>query len=103
MKKRVILSVITTGTIAGLSSQLWLFREPVNVTFNAEGTGLTSFEIVLNKKDDELFSRNNKAKIEVNLDTTSEITIPVYKAKHPKRFQIIASQDFPAGGGACIK
>ena len=102
MKKRVIISVITTGTIAGLSSQLWLFREPVNVTFNAEGTGLTSFEIVLNKKDDELFSRNNKAKIEVNLDTTSEITIPVYKAKHPKRFQIIASQDFPAGG-ACIK
>ncbi len=102
MKKRVILSVITTGTIAGLSSQLWLFREPVNVTFNAEGTGLTSFEIVLNKKDDELFSRNNKAKIEVNLDTTSEITIPVYKAKHPKRFQIIASQEFPVRGGGLV-
>lgn len=50
MKKRVILSTIITGTIVGLTSQLWLFREPVNVTFNAEGTGLTSFEIVLNKK-----------------------------------------------------
>lgn len=99
MKKRVILSTIITGTIVGLTSQLWLFREPVNVTFNAEGTGLTSFEIVLNKKDDELFSRNNKAKIEVNLDKISEITIPVYKAKHPKRFQIIASQEFPVKGG----
>lgn len=102
MKKRVILSIIITGTIVGLTSQLWLFREPVNVTFNAEGTGLTSFEIVLNKKDDELFSRNNKAKIEVNLDNISEITIPVYKAKHPKRFQIIASQEFPVRGGGLV-
>lgn len=99
MKKRVLLSIVITGIAAGLSSPYWLYRGPVNVTFEAEGKGQTTFEIVLNKKDDDLFSRNNKAKIEVNLDTTSEITIPVYKAKHPKRFQIIARQDFQTGGG----
>ena len=99
MKKRVLLSIVITGVAAGLSSQYWLYREPVNVTFEAEGKGQTTFEIVLNKKDDDLFSRNNKAKLEVNLDTTSEITIPVYKAKHPKRFQIIARQAFQPGGG----
>lgn len=99
MKKRVLLSIIITGIAVGITNPYWLYRNPVNVTFNAEGSGLTSFEIVLNKKDDELFSRNNKAKIEVNLDNISEITIPVYKAKHPKRFQIIASQDFPVRGG----
>ena len=98
MKKRVLLSIVITGVAAGLSSQYWLYREPVNVTFEAEGKGQTTFEIVLNKKDDDLFSRNNKAKLEVNLDTTSEITIPVYKAKHPKRFQIIARQDFQTKG-----
>lgn len=102
MKKRVILSVITTGTIAGLSSQLWLFREPVNVTFNAEGTGLTSFEIVLNKKDDELFSRNNKAKIEVNLDTTSEITIPVYKGKTPQKVPNHCQPRLSGRGGGLV-
>ena len=99
MKKRVLLSIVITGIAAGLSSPYWLYREPVNVTFEAEGKGQTTFEIVLNKKDDDLFSRNNKAKLEVNLDTTSEITIPVYKVKHPKRFQIIARQDFQEGGG----
>lgn len=95
MKKRVLLSIIITGIAVGITNPYWLYRNPVNVTFNAEGSGLTSFEIVLN----ELFSRNNKAKLEVNLDNTSAITIPVYKAKHPKRFQIIASQEFPVRGG----
>ena len=98
MKKRVLLSIVITGVAAGLSSPYWLYREPVEVTFEAEGKGQTTFEIVLNKKDDDLFSRNNKAKLEVNLDKTSEITIPVYKAKHPKRFQIIARQDFQTKG-----
>ena len=99
MKKRVLLSIVITGVAAGLSSQYWLYREPVEVTFEAEGKGQTTFEIVLNKKDDDLFSRNNKAKLEVNLDTTSEITIPVYKAKHPKRFKSMARQAFNPGGG----
>ena len=99
MKKRVLLSIVITGVAAGLSSPYWLYREPVEVTFEAEGKGQTTFEIVLNKKDDDLFSRNNKAKLEVNLDKTSEITIPVFKAKHPKRFQIIVRQAFQPGGG----
>ena len=99
MKKRVFISVAITGIILAVTSPYWIYREPVKVTFDAEGKGQTSFEIILNKKDDNLFTRNNKAKAEVNLDSTSQITIPVYKAKHPNRFQIIVRQEFPTGGG----
>ena len=102
MKKRVFISVAITGIILAVTSPYWIYREPVKVTFDAEGKGQTSFEIILNKKDDNLFTRNNKAKAEVNLDSTSQITIPVYKAKHPKRFQIIVRQEFPTGGGLTL-
>lgn len=102
MKKRVVLSIVITGVIVGLTSQYWLIRKPVIVSFDAVGQGQTTFEAVLNKKDDDNFSRNNKGKVEINLDAASEITIPVYKAKHPKRFQIIVRQDFSEKGGGLL-
>lgn len=99
MKKRVILSVIITVVIIGLTNQYWLIKEPVIVSLDVAGKGNATFEAVLNKRDDDKFDRNNKGKVNLNLDLTSKITIPVHKAKHPKRFQIIVRQDFSEKGG----
>lgn len=99
MKKRAILSCIFTAVIVGLSNQLWLQREPVIVSFKFVSPEQTTISTVLNKFDNNEFKHNNKTKKIVEKNSDIEIKIPVYKAKHPKRLQLILRQASEKGGG----
>lgn len=99
MKKRAILSCIFTAVIVGISNQLWLQREPVIVSFKFVSPEQTTISAVLNKFDNNEFKHNNKTKKIVEKNSDIEIKIPVYKAKHPKRLQLILRQASEKGGG----
>ena len=49
MKKRTVISIIITIICVILTNKFWFNIKPLQISFNAIGTGITKFEFFLNK------------------------------------------------------
>ena len=91
IKRRVVLSLLITITIAILTNKCWLLFNPISVSFGIYGQGKCNVQVLLNKKDNVDFKKIKSAEDSINLTDVSTVDLKVYRAKRPKRLRIILS------------
>lgn len=91
IKRRVILSLLITITIAILTNKCWLLFNPISVSFGIYGQGKCNVQVLLNKKDNVDFKKIKSAEDSIILTDVSTVDLKVYRAKRPKRLRIILS------------
>ena len=110
MKKRTLISIVITIVCIALTNKFWFCIKPLQISFNAEGSGDTKFEFFLNKEDNNDFKKVKYGVIETNLDENDSVELfinRVHSAKRvkisiqppPPKFQTLVLSDFQARHG----
>ena len=88
MKKRTLISIVITIVCIALTNKFWFCIKPLQISFNAEGSGDTKFEFFLNKEDNNDFKKVKYGVIEANLDENNSVELFINRVHKAKRVKI---------------
>lgn len=88
IRKRVIISLLLTITIAILTNKYWLIFRPMPISFDIIGKGKCGVEVLLNKKDNDNFNKVRSGYVDIDLDKTNHIDLLIDRARNPKRVRL---------------
>lgn len=91
MKKRTLISIVITIVCIALTNKFWFCIKPLQISFNAEGSGDTKFEFFLNKEDNNDFKKVKYGVIEANLDENNSVELFINRVHKAKRVKITVS------------
>lgn len=91
MKKRTLISIIITIICIILTNKFWFNIKPLQISFNAIGTGNTKFEFFLNKKGNNDFKKVKYGVVEANLNDTKNIEFFINRVHKAKRIKVTIS------------
>ena len=88
MKKRTLISIVITIVCVAITHKLWFCVKPLQISFNAQGSGHTKFEFFLNPKDNNDFKEGKYGAIETNLDENDYVELFINRLHRVKRVKI---------------
>ena len=91
MKKRTLISIVITIVCIALTNKFWFCIKPLQISFKAEGSGDTKFELFLNKEDNNDFKKVKYGVIEANLDENNSVELFINRVHKAKRVKITVS------------
>lgn len=91
IKKRTIVAIILTIILIVALNSFWLTFKPVKVDFNINGDGFLTVNVILNRKNDDIFKKVKSSEIDINLNEISDVSLNVKRIKRFKKIKIAFS------------
>lgn len=91
LRKRTFIAVLITVFTLVATNQFWLIRKPITVEMDVIGNGKINIDAILNKKDNDEFSKVRQGNQTINLSKDKHVVINVKNIKHPKRLKLAIS------------